>query len=457
MKKVINIFILTLTLLCSFFSFSPSAKVKGLEDNVEEYKTYVTISSFIKEDNKIIFKTANKLSVIDITYEYTYYKNNTLVGGLAQESSEFSKIDDYTYSFEVSDNIVGIKLHKVKYVVEDKNGIWTNDPVIGTTTSVGEIEPEYREHVLIKDGTLFTDKIGSYRLSTTDFVTYSNKLYFNFEELIVEQVTKATVNYHYYVAVEEPSWLFFTKSYNAGDENRTYEADVNNNVEEEYSAVQATLACAVFADCDGKYSRIEIEESDRDGYQWYVRLPDTTYTHVTYNSNRREVIDNAYAVKISYWDNETYYEDVNVLMDPSGWVEYEEGDNTPGILKNISDFLDRILTWIEANITIICIIIVIIVFVIICIIVGSIAKVIKAIFKFIKWIIIALYRIIKYTIGLPLVIIARQEKKKKENKEFDNKMDGYFQRKRERRANNKSNKQKRENKYMKNKKRRKRH
>lgn len=415
MKKLIRTLSITLALICSFF-FISTTNISA-EEEKDVYQTYAEIIKISRNNNTISFTTKDNYNIIDITYEYTYYKNETLVGYLEQESTNFSKFLSNVYKFDVSDNVVGVKIWKIKYQIDNHY----NEDLTTGKTSIGDVEATYREHVILQEGKLITNKLSrsclySIGINHTPCIAnyveiFENKLYFNFENLEVEQVTKATVDYQFYKHIEKPSFGVFTKSYNTERENRTYEADVDNNVIQDYSAAQSVLACAVFRNCTGKYEKIQIDKSDIEGYQWYVRLPDTKYDFVIYNNNTREVIDRAYIVKISYWDNESYYEDVKVVQGASDWVEWKNKDTTPKGLN----ILKKIMKWvIEHPIPAL----------IITLLLGALVFIgvkfgIKLALTILGYILLGLLITVTFPISIPIIVLIKKSKNNKKQKEFD--------------------------------------
>jgi len=404
MKKIFSKLGILMTLIFSFLlSFFPNSKVSAA-NSPEIYTTYVDIVSTTRSGDTITFVTKDKLKeVLSITYEYTYYVNDVLTGYLAYRTEEFKKVNDSTYSFDVESNVIGVKIHTVRYVVADKDGIWTDDQTTGNNY-IGDVNAKYRKHfVEIEDIHLEVTNGHTVHLTTTYSIqTIFNRVYFNFKDLDVEKVTAASVDYHYYEHHVRPSINIFNgfkKETNTAHENRTYNATVDNNKEYDYSLGQSVLMCAVHADCDGKYKRIEIDVSDKEEYDWYIQLPDTAYESHGINNSTRQVIDNAQIVKISYWDDGTFYKDVTTLSPNTGWIEYEETEKP------------EIPTWL------IILMIAIGLFTL-----GLIAMFVKPVFNGIKVIVVGVWRIIKtifkilwfiikYTIGLPIVILIRSKEK----------------------------------------------
>ena len=114
-----------------------------------------------------------------------------------------------------------------------------------------------------------------------------------------------------------------------------------------------------------------------------------------YYNDIDEIIDNAQIVKISYWDDGTFYEDITTLSPNTGWIEYKTTED-PGY----PDWL-------------IYVIIAIVLFAL-----GIIVMFVKPIFNGIKAVVLILWNIIKivfrilwfiikYTIGLPITLLIR--------------------------------------------------
>ena len=99
MKKFISKTGIILTLIFSFLlSFFATNDVSVNASSITVGQDVVNVISIEREGNNIVFKTKDKLSVIELTYEVCYM-NGTIKEGDLITTKEFTKIDDYTYEF----------------------------------------------------------------------------------------------------------------------------------------------------------------------------------------------------------------------------------------------------------------------------------------------------------------------------------------------------------------------
>lgn len=325
MKKILLkvgiLFTLVLSFLFSFFS----SNIVGAS-NYETIETNVDITEISREENTIYFTLKDDLEVKSLTYEYTTYVEDVLFGRLIKSTTDFDKINEYKYSFDVADDVVGVKIHLIEWL-HDEIG-YIDDGTIGNNY-VGNVNADLREHYVFISADLYTkENYNSYAngLGLKGMYTVTNRLYFNFEDLDVDSVTEVDVKYKQYTHVVEPKYLFWSKSYNTEVIDKTYTASIYNN--EDYDFWK-TLLISISGGVGMTNEYIEIGKSDRDGYQWFISLPDTSYKKTTYNSYRKDVISSVQIFEISYIDDGVFYEDVDVVQDPTEFVKYQEGDNVP--------------------------------------------------------------------------------------------------------------------------------
>ena len=354
MKKMFCKIGILFTLILSFlFSFFSSSSVSD-SSNYETIETNVDIAETLREENKIYFTLKDDLEVKSITYEYTTYVEDVLFGRLIKGTTDFDKINDYKYSFDVADDVEGVKIHLVEWL-HDEIG-YIDDRTTGNNY-VGNVNADLREHYVFISADLYTkENYNSYAdgLGLKGMYTVTNRLYFNFEDLDVDSVTEVDVKYKQYTHVVEPKYLFWSKSYNTEVIDKTYTASIYNN--EDYDFWK-TLLISISGGVGMTNEYIEIGKSDRDGYQWFVSLPDTSYQKITYNNYRKDVISSVQIFEISYIDDGVFYEDVDVVQDPTEFVKYEEGDNVPLWLE----ILLAILNWLLEYYWIILLIIVVLI------------------------------------------------------------------------------------------------
>lgn len=342
MKKMFCKIGILFTLILSFlFSFFSSSSVSA-NSNYETIETNVDITETSREENTIYFTLKDDLEVKSITYEYTIYVEDVLFGRLIKGTTDFDKINEYKYSFDVADDVEGVKIHLVEWL-HDEIG-YIDDGTTGNNY-VGNVNADLREHYVFISADLYTKETYNHyaaNLGMRGMYTVTNRLYFNFEDLDVDSVTEVDVKYKQYTHVVEPKYLFWSKSHNTEVVDKTYTASIYNN--EDYDFWK-TLLISISGGVGMTNEYIEIGKSDRDGYQWFISLPHTSYKKISYNSYRKDVISSVQIFEISYIDDGEFYEDVDVVQDPTEFVKYEEGDNVPLWLEILLAILNWLLEY----------------------------------------------------------------------------------------------------------------
>ena len=173
MKKILKKISLMLIVLCSLFTIfvCENNNVFALEDS-EVIQERIELDSIQRQENKIIFKTKDKMIIENITYEISYLNNGEKYGQLIQDAN-VSKIDDYTYSFDISDEIIGVKIWKIRKFVSE--GYFKNKFTSGNNV-VGDMESIYKKNYV----EVTTDKL-EYK-TTCDAVNLFGSIFKSNEE-----------------------------------------------------------------------------------------------------------------------------------------------------------------------------------------------------------------------------------------------------------------------------------
>lgn len=397
MKKVGLLMILIFSFLLSVII--PNNRVKAKEDG-ENYQTYVELTITSRNGNIVSFSVKDSYNVMAITYEYTFYINETLVSKLVQREEKFKKIDSKTYSIDLSaikETVEGVKIQKIKHTLDDKS--WVDKRTTGNNY-VGNMESKYKyNYVELSDTKLVTKYINTTVAGSWSFSNYENRVYFKFADLVPEDITKLTVEYDQYTN-EWTNYLLWKTSSNSAKVNHSYEV-----TKEDYVKQYGDHA-TIFDDVFGKFEKVySIQKSDNNNFDWSVALPQTNIrTNDSGLKKYTEVIENACIIKMSYLTEGKYYEDIPVLSEDTGWVHYEEYSKPASFIEKIK----KALNWISDHVWIIVAILAFIAFLIAIIICKSITTVIVGIYKIIKGIFKAVWFVIKVIfniIALPFRII----------------------------------------------------
>ncbi len=391
-------------------SIIPGSSVKALEDG-ETYQTYVDLNKTTRNGSIISFETKDTYNVSAVTYEYTFLINDVLVSKLVQREEKFNKIDSKTYSIDLSaieETVEGVKIQKIKYTLDDKS--WVDKRTVGNNY-IGNMESKYKyNYVEISNTELVTTYINSTSSGSWNYINYQNKLYFKFADLVPEDITKMTVDYDTYT--NKNTW-FGAKSENTDRKNVTYEV-----TKEDYNKQYGDHA-TIFDDLFGKFEKVyAIQKSDNEKYDWSVLLPETTFSSDKFGATKyTEVIENACVIKMSYLTEGTYYEDIPVLSDDSGWIYYKEYDKPKDLLDRIIEAIKRFLNWLSNNMWLPISIILIIALAVLISLGTPIIFIVKGI-----WIII---KLLFKIISLPFKLIGSLFNINKDQKDFNKQMKKY--------------------------------
>ena len=378
------------TLIFSFLlNFITTSSLVSAKDVAEEVNYRIDVTSISRSDNKITIVTANKLNFKEVTYEYTHYVDEDLISELVVNSSNINVINNTTFSFDVNSDVVGVRVWKIKY--QDENGSYPNLFLNGNTI-VGNVESSLKHnYVEVTSDKLEKYLVNSYKdikvvhghapNTSTTYESYSYTWYFNLDTDI-DSIDKVTVEYHLHEHYEE-SFLWFTIK----------------NSDTYYPHTSTINSDTVVNDYINGGVRYAIGNTDRSDYNYYVQVLLDDFAPVIQQAQKKwtTTVDGLALIKISYYLNGDYYNDIPVLDENTNWTEYHQVDNTPAFIKAILAFFD----WVSNNLWIVYILLA-------ALLIGLLAP----LFKIFTLILKGLWYLLKYTIGLPFIIFGSRKEKK---------------------------------------------
>lgn len=426
MKTMFTKIGILMTLIFSFF-FSVIAtnnKVSAIGGNVETGVDYVEITSIQVDGRKVTFTTKEAKVIYKVMYELVFVNKDgdNEADLITIDNSVITTSDNKSFSFVVNRDFVGIRIHRIQY----RRSSDTDKPMNTASGSRewGDLNSiKQKNYIYISSDDLQEYEYCSSSLAkNTSHCMSFYTLFFNLDTVDVKEIID--ISFSYAVKTYEDTHVIKNES----DVN-TYTYDnvkVINNVDYGYNIdyvrdylsdgknVSSLQWKLLFADQDEGISALLdagiLNKSpiglnkNGNGYKYYLSpLNFTTYSEegwwgaTYYNEELQEVS----IITMSYYTTEGYkMEDIPVLDYDTGWVAWEPDDDPFSKLIEIVD-------WIVANFWKILIGIV-------CgglIIMGVIKFGLSAILKLI-WL------VIKYTIGLPFVLIGNLLDKREEKKKF---------------------------------------
>jgi len=361
MKKFISKTGIVLTLIFSFllslFAGIMSATSVSAAEVIQET---VELTSIKREGNTITFTTKLVYDVDSITYEIVYYEGTEKYADLITDA-EVKKINDFDYSFEVSDSIIGVKIWKIKHFVS--TNYFKNKMTTGNT-SVGDVEAIYKKNYI----EVTTDKLEVLGGLDDDLDTFFGStayktyiFYFNLDT-VIDKIIDLSLEYS--IKKEKETWwglggYSYTESYEV-------KLDHTQQVTDYYAASDYLVNWLENYNGDDKavetLNQIEYAKNtfkrdvlganaNGNGYDWYVQpLLDVELTDKNYifgSGYQRQDLQEVAIVKMSYYSQGEYYEDIPVLDEDTGWIKYESDNDS---------WWDEIVSWFKKNVTIVSII-----------------------------------------------------------------------------------------------------
>lgn len=405
MKTIFAKIGILMTLIFSFlFSLIVPNSVSALNPG-DIYVQNAEISNISLNNHILSFDVENKSdveveAVADFTYKYTYWVEDTLVGELKQSDNSFAR-DGSKFVIQLDEKVVGVTIYKVRfktptsYITLDTNG----------TNSVGDCENTVKINwVQLDKGEILSNKSEKVYAGQDLYIQYSyNAFYFNFTDLIVDDVIDVDLRYYFYTNTYEKQKLLgfitlYERSSNSDKEEKLYDVSQTDSVyqgwEDENFIIQ--LKC-LYGNCTDTYKKYAIEVSDRENYQWKINLPTTVIRSSEGGGNtwiQTEIIEQADITTISYVIDGKEFIDIPVYQESTGFVYMPEYDRGPSIPWWI---------WLILGVVVLGIL---------SIIFKPIFRGVKALFKIIWKLIVVIYFILKWTICLPITLIVRHAKNK---------------------------------------------
>ena len=406
MKTIFTKMGILMTLIFSFlFSLIVPNTVNALEAG-DIYEQHATINNISLVNHVLSFdvKNASDIDVVEVsgfTYKYTYWVEDTLVGELKQDDNSFTR-DGSKYVIQLDEKVVGVTIYKVRfktnnsYITLDTNG--TN--IVGNCANTKKIN-----WVQLDKGKILSDKSEKIYAGQDLYIEYVyNSFYFNFSELVVDDVIDVDMRYYLYTNTYEKYkflwWNVSEKSENTDPVEHKYEVAQTDSLyqgwEDENFIIY--LKC-LYGNCTDTYKRYAIEKSDNDMYQWKINLPTTAIRSSSGGGHtwiETEIIEQADITTMSYIIDGKEFIDIPVYQESSGFVYMPEYSRNG-------------LPW---WFWLIVVGIILLIIGILAIIFKPIGKGIIFIFKLIWWIIVAIYYVLKWTIFLPITLIVRHVRNK---------------------------------------------
>ena len=362
---------LVVSIIGMFFNPNDSQKVSA--SSTENTQSYVIINSISREDNIVKFTIPDSILIKGITYERVYYSNDEKISDLIIEENLRKGYQTNEYEFEVEDNTIGIKIWKIKHQMSPnyyKNKFTKGQNVIGELGSV------HRKNYI----TVTSDKLVSYSFSCKQFkelpwylwsnvgllITAGDYLfnketcasytwYFNLDKK-VDKIESLSVEYATFT-YKEVMWGLLESKYNY----QTYPITVNAEREvydyKKFSQV-AKEECndisfcnnALFEKGETYFKHKAFGISDEEGYDWYlqVSLDDLLKgNNILWGAyEKQDYLQEVALIKISYWQDGEYFEDVNALDEDTGEL-IVKADDSP--IDKLVQFLDKTKNWIGKN------------------------------------------------------------------------------------------------------------
>lgn len=433
MKKVFSkiglLMILVFSFLISFFEQSIPIQAA----NVITKQDVVNVTSIFKDGNNIVFTTKEKYSVIELTYEICYWNQGIKEGDLIT-TKEFKKIDDYTYSFGISNSIIGVKIHEIRYIATSED----HTPSKNATGSItwGDVDSSRKKNYIevttdeLASSTTcqavnnFGELFGSNEQCATVYV-----FYFNLDTEIDEIID---ITFEYAIKVVEKKLFGKEKEYTKTnlevkvDHNElTWRLNGFNDLiddlggVDEVSKLYNSLGKEAYHNYLYEHGYIRPAlgvNTDNNEYDWY--LSPLTNEEIALEESEdfwgasyyKELLQEVGLIKMSYYSHGEYFEDIPVKDEDTGWVKYEHKKET--VWDKILAFLEKIYKLCGESILITAGVIILIICIIVALIKIGIKKIILGLYYLIEKLVIFIITLLKWIICLPFKLIRKLFKKK---------------------------------------------
>lgn len=370
LSKVLIVFTLILTIVSTIIIPS-SSKVSA--STTEITQTYVVINSIAREDNVVKFTIPEDIMIKGITYERVYYLEDEKVSDLINEEKLRKGFGSNEYEFDIEEDTIGIKIWKIKHQVTPD---YYKNKLTKGQNAVGELGSVNKKNYI----TVTSDKLLSYSFSckqvldlpwylwnpvgfiatTGDYLfnqenCASYMWYFNLDKEI-DRIESLSVEYATFT-YKEVAWGLLESKYNYQTHAITVNAEDEVYDYKKFSQV-AKDECSNISICSNKLFEKGKESfihkafgiSDEEGYQWYLQvslndlLKENNVLWGAYE--RQDYLQEVSLIKISYWQNGEYFEDVNALDEDTGEL-IVKADDSP--IDKLVQFIDKAQNWILDN------------------------------------------------------------------------------------------------------------
>lgn len=353
------VFALIFSFLLSFFTgITNVTKVNA----AEVMQDVVNLVSTEREGNTITFTTKQLYNVDSITYQIVYYANESEKHADLVTDAKVKKINDYTYSFEVNDAIVGVKIWKIKYFVSTdnfKNKMTTGNNYVGDTDAI------YKKNYVEVE----TDKLEAVGRNC-DYYGFKpetcKKYYVFYFNLDTEIDWIVDLSLEYSIKTEKKAWYgidkdSFTKSYETKLDHTQQVVDrekADEYIWDLWESQGDDLDLVAFEQgieyAFNTFKRDVLGKNENgNGFDWYVQpLLDLNLTDKTYalgSGYYREDLQEVAIVKMSYYSQGEYYEDIPVLDEDTGWIKHDPGKYSPS-------WWEKLKNWFKNNVTIVSVV-----------------------------------------------------------------------------------------------------
>lgn len=364
--------ILTLVLTVVTSIISPFNNVSVNASTTETTQSYIEIKAISRDDNTIKFTIPETIQIKDITYERIFMLDNQKVSDLIVEEKLRKGFGTSEYEFDVESNTLAVKIWRIKHQVE--LNYYKNKFTKGQN-SVGELGSVSKKNYI----TVTADKLESYSFSCKqiDMPWYmwspagivatvgdylfnkencaSYTWYFSLDTKI-DKIESLTVEYATFT-YKELAWGWLESKYNYVTHQKTINSDEVVYDYKKFSEY-AKKECHDISICNNKlfdkgqdyFQHKAFGKSDLEGYDWYLQvslndlLKENNVLWGAYE--KQDYLQEVSLVKISYWTDGEYFDDVPVLDEDTGEL-IVKADDSP--IDKLVQFIFKAKDWINAN------------------------------------------------------------------------------------------------------------
>ena len=372
-NRLLSKFVVVATLALTMIStvVFPVNKVEA--SSTEVTQSTINLTNLIREDNTIRFTIPENIKIKDITYERVYEDEGQILSDLIVESNLQKGFGNNEYTFEVDPNTVGVKIWKVKH--QEQVNYYKNKFTTGTN-SVGNLDSVSKRNYV----TVTADKLESYEFACKEFdmpwylwspvgIAYKTGDYlFNREycasytwyfslDIEIDKIESLSLEYATFTYTEalwgvlESKHDYKNHQVTVNSEDTVY--DYKKFTQYAHDVCYNLSACnnALYEKGQEYFQHKAFGVSDEEGFDWYVQvslndlLRENNVLWGAYENH--DYLQEVSLVKISYWFDGEYYEDIPVLDEDTGELIVKADDSPIDLLVK---FLDNSKTWIEENV-----------------------------------------------------------------------------------------------------------